>query len=561
MQRPTPRGALAAFLAYGATSVLLFGVRVLADPAGSHVGFGSDPGVFVWQFAWWPHAIAEGMDPFFTDLVWAPVGYNVAHSTAVPGASILAAPLTAIAGPLVAYNLVALVAPALTAWTAFLLCRHLTSAFWPSLAGGYLFGFSTYEVGHMLGHLNLVLLFVVPLAVLLVLRRVEGSMGPVAFVLLLGLALAFQFLLSLEVFATLVLFGAMAFGLGWAGLPARRPAILQTAGLAMAAFGLAGLAMGPYLYAYFVNGQPTPIYDFYPSFFSIDLLNFVVPTAVSRLGQGPFSEIAATFTGNLSESVGYLGVPLVGVVGLFAVRNRESGPARVLLAILGLVCVAALGPVLHVAGKESVPLPWTLFLRLPLIRHALPGRFMAYAFLAISIIAALWLADRGVSLRLRVALGVLAVIFLLPTTPSLWHTEIDTPPFFTSGRFRSYIEPGENVLVIPYGNQGNSMLWQAQADLSFRMPGGYLGVVPPPQFSEWPIVDALYSGDVIPGHEEHLKSFLAAHGVELVVVDVQARGDWLAFFEPLGVRPLEVGGVRLYRVPISVLSASADVQT
>ena len=36
------------------------------------------------------------------------------------------APLTALAGPLWSYNLLAIAAPALTAWTAYLLCRHLT---------------------------------------------------------------------------------------------------------------------------------------------------------------------------------------------------------------------------------------------------------------------------------------------------------------------------------------------------------------------------------------------------------------------------------------------------
>src|SRR5205085_12486037 len=101
------------------------------------------------------------------------------------------------------YNVLAIAAPALTGFTAFLLCRHLSRSFWPSVVGGYLFGFSTYEIGQMQGHLNLVLPLFVPLAVLLVLKRVEGTFGDRAFVVLLALVLIGQFSISTEIFATM----------------------------------------------------------------------------------------------------------------------------------------------------------------------------------------------------------------------------------------------------------------------------------------------------------------------------------------------------------------------
>src|SRR5438132_1425304 len=85
-------------------------------------------------------------------------------------ASLALAPITVLAGPVVAYNLAALAAPALAGWGAFLLCRQVTRSFWPSVAGGYLFAFSSYEIGQMgAGHLNLTLVFALPLAAYLVL--------------------------------------------------------------------------------------------------------------------------------------------------------------------------------------------------------------------------------------------------------------------------------------------------------------------------------------------------------------------------------------------------------
>ena len=84
------------------------------------------------------------------------------QGTGAPGPSLLVSPLTLAAGPVVSYNLLALLACPLAAWSAFLLCRHVTGRFAPSLLGGYLFGFSTYMLGHVGIHVNLELVFPVP---------------------------------------------------------------------------------------------------------------------------------------------------------------------------------------------------------------------------------------------------------------------------------------------------------------------------------------------------------------------------------------------------------------
>src|SRR5207253_473088 len=98
---------------------------------------------------------------------------NLAWVTALPGPSLLLAPVTLAFGPIVSSNLLALAAPALAAWAAYLLCHHLTGRFWPSIAGGFVFGFSSYEMAQMRGHLNLLLTFPIPLAVLLVVRQLD----------------------------------------------------------------------------------------------------------------------------------------------------------------------------------------------------------------------------------------------------------------------------------------------------------------------------------------------------------------------------------------------------
>ena len=78
--------------------------------------------------------------------------------------------------------------PALAAWTAFLLCRYLTRSLWPSIVGGYLFGFSSYLLAQdgYGGHLNLGAVFLLPLIVLAILRYLDGRLDARGLVLRLA---------------------------------------------------------------------------------------------------------------------------------------------------------------------------------------------------------------------------------------------------------------------------------------------------------------------------------------------------------------------------------------
>src|SRR5262249_55015963 len=133
-----------------------------------------------------------------------------------------------------------------------------------------------------------------------------------------------------------------------------------------------------------------------------------------------------------------------------------------------------------------------------------------------------------------------------------------TPAFFTDGTSARVLRPGENVLVIPYGDRGNSMQWQAQADMAFRMPEGDVNAVSPTSFTRWPILDTFYEGDVDPGAHRALRAFLGAHDVGAVVVKDGYPGPWARLFGPLDGHPLHEGGVTVYRVPSEVLTSDAD---
>ena len=165
------------------------------------MGEGSgDSKLYVWDLAWWPHAIASGLSAFHPTVIWAPSGANMAWVTGLPGPALALFPITWLFGGVVASNVLAILAPALGGWAAFLLCREVSGRLWPSFAGGYLFGFSTYEVGQMHGHANLFTVFPVPLAAYLVVRFAKGSLTRRHFVWLLAAVLVAEFSISTEVF-------------------------------------------------------------------------------------------------------------------------------------------------------------------------------------------------------------------------------------------------------------------------------------------------------------------------------------------------------------------------
>lgn len=548
LRNPRDRFGLAALAIYLTFSLIIFGRGLARDPGGIFVGLTTDPSVYMWFLVWWPYAIAHGLNPFVTNLLWAPGGFNLTWTTGIPLAGIVAAPITASFGPVVAYNLLCLLSPALAAWAAFLLCRRIASRFWPALVGGYIFGFSAYTLAEIRAHLLLILIFPVPLAVILVLRRLEAEIRPATFVALMALLLAASFLLSIELFATMTFFGAIALALAAVLGPDENRRRIYALMPQLAISYLIALALAsPYLYYFFQPGFPRSAVNS-PAAYSADLLNFIVPTPSNAIGTlGVLPSISHRFAGAMVETGACFGLPLLAIAAIFVRTHWSEIRTRLLTWFTAIVMLASLGPRLHVAGIELVGLPWKLIQHLPLINNALPGRFPMYAFLALAIVAALWLASDALTRGAKLA-GIAALaIFLVPNlSASFWVAPVDLPAFFTDGYFRRYLTPGETVMILPYGAGGPSMLWQAQSAMYFRMAGGWTSIMPR-EFQSWPIVNALLYRSYIPGFTEQLMAFLAHHEVSTIIIADRERPLWEPLLAPLHRTPIEAGGVVLYR--------------
>jgi hypothetical protein len=541
--------ALAAFVLYAASSVLIFGRGVVTAPNHRVIGdLGADKTIFMWAFVWWPHAIAHLQDPFHTTAVWAPHGIDLAWITAVPGASILAPPLTFTAGPVVAYNVFMLAAPAFAAWTAFLLCRALTGRFWPSLLGGWIFGFSAFVVNQTDGHLHMTLVFGVPLAALLVVKRLRGELSRRRFVVALTLVLTFQFLFSTEIFFTLCLVALLFAALAWWRLVELRAALQATVReVAYAAVGTLVL-LSPYLvHAFLVAGAPKRAIQS-PTEFGADVLNLVVPTRRIWLRPSFAASVQEHFRGNGVEQTAYLGVPLLALVLLFLWQSRKRRADSVLALGAVVVFVLACGPYVRAYGRVIALGPWWLLAKLPVTESALPVRMTLYVALAVGIMLALWLARSRSPWRWATALLAIAVAFPNPSR-ALWTSTVPRPSFFAENRFAAYLHPDERVLVFPYGPVGWSMLWQAEAHLRFQLVGGYLGPRTTPRERRWYALYHGFAGGPLPPHAgARFRTFLAAHRVRWVIVAPGAKPKVARLVGALGVAPVRDHDALLYRV-------------
>jgi hypothetical protein len=532
------RPAVWALAGYLSLSILLWGRFVLGDfDSESLAGNDGVPSAFMWLFEWWPHALLHTTNPFYTHVILVPDGVNLSWVTSVPGLSLAFAPITLIFGPVVSWNVLALLAPALSAWTAFLLCHHLTRATPPSLLGGYLFGFSPYVVRHLEGLPQLSLVALVPLIALLVVRRVEGTIGERSFVAALAIALAAQFSISTEVLLSTTMIGGLVLLAAIVMLHELRPQLRRTGVLAAAAYAGMAVLVSPFIFYALFRGHTAPDYTYVGV--GADLLAWVVPNA---RGQA-----IAFGTHRWAQGFGYVGVPLLVVLLLFARESWRDRRRRLVLVALAVTSVASLGGSLVVGSSDTgIPLPWAIVENLPLVEYALPVRMSVFAFLAAAIAVTLWLAARGGPGRW--ALAGAAVLALAPNVVGStdWTTPAEDPAFFSSGEYRRYLSSNDRVFPIPA--TGASMRWQANANFDFDLAAGGFASYPA-SYTRWPIWLALVLGAQPTADEaDGLYQFLHDRGVTAIVVDQRRPGHWRSLFGTLGVRPRVLGGVLLYQL-------------
>jgi hypothetical protein len=541
-RRPSVQG-LAALAFYVGIWLTTSGRYLVMHPLGdAHLDqVSQDPNFYTWCLRWWPYAIGHGLNPFFTHLVRAPVGHSLAWVTAIPPIALLATPLTLTAGPIVTFNLLVILAPPLAGWAAFVLCRRITRKFWPSLAGGAVFGFSAYEMNHIAaGQLNLTYSLLLPILAYLVVVWRDGAIRARTFVILAGLTMAVQFYLFLETFAdlTALLAVSVVVGVAVAGR-ARRPEVLRLARYLGYAYAIALLLALPYLAYALTIKAPVLQADT-----NLDLMSLVVPRPSSaaripwlyRLAWEPIR----------SSNAGYVGIPLLVLAIWLAVTSWSSRLVRFLAGMLAFVILASFGSALDFGGGQVFAFPWARLWQLPVVRNAYPSRLMLFAYLALAVMTALWLARPQAGRWLRGSLAVLVVAALVQDAGAIdIYPHSTLPTFMSSGEYRKHLSPGETVVVVSdVGNAG--MLWQAESGFYVRLAGGYIN-------------QAITKGSDLPRPVQRLakatpesvarfESYVRDAKIGAILIDRKHEPKWIGIFWRVGLKGYYSGDVIVYPV-------------
>jgi hypothetical protein len=564
---PVPPLLLVAFLGL---SLWMFAAAWSSPTTTTLSGGEGDPAIFLWFLRWTPFAIEHGHDPLVAHHLNYPDGVNLMWNTSLVLPGLLLAPLTIRFGPVLTLNVLLVLAYGLSAWCAYLAIRRFAPGHLAAAVGGLVYGFSP-AMRVQWGHPHMTLAFLVPLMLLLLHEiLVRQRRSPWLAGAALGLLAGCQLLIGEELLALTALVGFAMFLMLVAGnlrrLRGRIAATLTAFATAVVVF--AAIAAWP-LSVQFTGAQRVQG-DIQKTNRSGDVYGFVVPGDHEALSTRASAQRVKQFPGGASV---YLGAPLLLVLLVLAVRWWSNAVVRVGLALLLLTAVLSLGPRLFVNGHDTgVRLPMTFLWRLPLLDSLIPSRFAQLTALFAGLLLALFLNGvwgRGGWWRLAAVAVGLAVLAPLWPGFSIRAQRVATPAFFTGASVRKL--PRDDVTLVlpyPYRRAALPMTWQAEADMWFRMPGGYIISPTPdgrPRFDTNPSSASMtfigiFAGKPPPPLTKQWRRALARDLVRwrvgnVVVGPMPNQAVMVGFLtDLLGATPEKVGGVHLWRDPKVVLT-------
>jgi len=470
-----------------------------------------DSGQEVWFLAWGAHAFTHLLDPIRSNFLNYPWGVDLADNTSMPLAGAMATPITLLFGPVTTFNVVFSLSFAGSATAMFLVLRRYTKWVFAAFIGGLLYGFSPYMVGQGEGHIFLLLAAVPPIMLLLldeIIVRQNARWWAMG--LLLGLVMIVQLGWSAELLACILLvaaIGIVVVGIG------RRHLIRSHFSYAAKALVLGVVILMPVALWFGFVSRTGPEHITGPvhsvqslAGLSTDIGGLVVPTVNQHFAFGlaqtgtAFAHLTST-TGaaqpDAAEDGSYIGIPLLALLALGAIRFRREGLVRFSILMAALSLVLSMGSRLRVWGHVTpIRLPFVVLTHLPFLQSEVASRYCVFMWLFIGLAVAVILDrarqarpspsklhGRGGSRRLAywplplfLVLAGLGLVFLIPGWPYNI-AQVNTPTALVPPTAVPNISGG-TLLTYPMSrnNHNQPMVWQAIDGFSYRIPAGEASV-------------------------------------------------------------------------------------
>lgn len=456
-----------ALAVYGALAVLLTWPMV-KDMSGAVVGFPGDNLGAIHSLWWVWDEVSSFRFPWSVEAYAFPSSTIFFHPS--PLMEALSLPITALFGPVVAFNALLLLSFTATGYTCFLLVRHLCGSFVVALGAGALFTATGPHQFDLLFNTNAV--WALPLTCLALLRwRERPERWPEVALAASALALSNFYFGAYFLPPLFLLF--MVF-MPWRSLRETRVLVSAVAATATTLFVCILAYLPPLLAvddrtrdqlsAVAAGGESRP---------PTEVLSLVIGSPAHPVLGDLFGRLGSGLDPTQAPNTGsaYLGLIVLALAIAGWSRARRTGPWTALATIAG---VMLLGPELLVAGNALMPLPYALVEHVPLLNYLrAPGRFYALLALPLIVMASFGLLRvmRAASARgapAPVAAGLVVVIVAVAVFESLFRlpqpiTGTAVPPVYA----KLAELPGSPALIEVPGGGFNDYQW-----LSYQRDSG-----------------------------------------------------------------------------------------
>jgi hypothetical protein len=386
---------------------------------------------YLWKMWWIPHALSNGINPFFIPNINYPYGYSLAYGEITPLHTFLLMPLTVAFGEVITYNLAVVGSTILTGWITFLLARRwfaklidapderlLTLA---AFFAGAAFTFWVSRQEKLTGHLPLFDTEWLALALLAfdlwLEQRKPRHAALTAIALSLGALSSWYYAFILALLMPVYL---IAYGVNWRQLLTDRRS-WQALGIVVLIVGITNVPfLIPYLQLNIKGATFVPVQD--ASFWAASPTDYLIPNALNPLWKSVVSKLIWPFPSPvITEFVISLGMVTI-LLGLYGSRRTKGRHWRALKWMVVVAFILSLGPYLYLSRLPlNIPLPDLL------LRQFLPsadsirswGRFSIVVMLGFSLLAgaglllALHDVERPTLRRFRAGIAIVAIALML----------------------------------------------------------------------------------------------------------------------------------------------------
>jgi hypothetical protein len=347
----------------------------------------------IWNLWWVDHAVRSLQSPWHTAYLYYPYGISLLGHTLNPFNGFLSVVLLRFFTLVQTHNLIVIFGFVAGGLGAFLLCNHLTDAYWPSLIGGWVFTFSNYHFAHAEGHLQLVSLEGLPFFLLLWLRLLDRP--TIVRGITCGISLFLVLLCDYYYFLYSIMAGAILIVWFWAKhRRSLRSTILEQAPSLVAFAAVCLITCGPLVSSLILLDKRDPLIGAHPETeFSVDLPSLVIPG-----GHWRFADLTRSYWGRLPGNVNEESVDLgfsVVILCAYAWFNRsriKCAGLNTWFFIAAVFGVLSLGPDLHFWGRRwPIPLPYRILKIVfpPLGLSGMPVRMVVMVFLCGAVLTSL----------------------------------------------------------------------------------------------------------------------------------------------------------------------------